>query len=119
MQLANAGADRLYGGIESGDIPLVGANCFRTNEDVHVPKTGIDPAGVRDQVERLNAIRRTRDNDRVQAGLRDVADAVVAGTNVMEPIKEVVRAQASVGEICDVLEQHVGKFRDPAIVASV
>lgn len=119
MQLANAGADRLYGGIESGDIPLVGSNCFQSDEEVHVPKTGIDPAGARDQVERLNAIRRTRDNDRVQVCLRDVADAVVAGTNVMEPIKEVVRAQASVGEICDVLEQHVGKFRDPAIVASV
>jgi methylmalonyl-CoA mutase N-terminal domain/subunit len=118
MQLANAGADRLYGGMETGDIPLVGSNCFKTDEDVHVPKTGIDPAGARDQVRRLEAIRRTRNNDEIDTRLRHLQDAVAAGTNVMGSIKELVRAQASVGQICDVVERQVGKFKDPAIVAS-
>jgi methylmalonyl-CoA mutase N-terminal domain/subunit len=44
-----------------------------------------------------------------------VRQAAVAGENLMPAILEAVKAYATVGEICDVLRDVYGEYREPLL----
>jgi methylmalonyl-CoA mutase N-terminal domain/subunit len=74
----------------------------------------IDENVARHQREKLEQLRKQRDNSRVQTTLESLASAAATDANLMPYILESVRAYATVGEMCDVLRKVFGTYREPA-----
>jgi methylmalonyl-CoA mutase N-terminal domain/subunit len=97
--------------IESGERPVVGVN-------VHVDADGgalrigqPDSAALeRQQVERLGAMRRSRDARSAEATLGAVRAAAVGETNLVPPLIEAVKAGVTLGEISDALRTEWGTY---------
>jgi methylmalonyl-CoA mutase N-terminal domain/subunit len=105
---------KYYGSIESGERTLVGVNKYRTAERQKIPVFELDPAYEKKQVERLNEVRRTRDNEKVKKALDRLQAVFESGENSMEATMEAVKAYASIGEISGVAKKVYGEQREPA-----
>jgi methylmalonyl-CoA mutase, N-terminal domain len=98
--------------IESGDRVVVGVNEYRTDETTNVPLHAQDPEREREQIVRLQTIRKTRNAQAVTRALERLEDASRAEENLMPHILNAVQAYASVGEISDVFRRVHGEFRE-------
>jgi methylmalonyl-CoA mutase N-terminal domain/subunit len=94
---------------------VVGVNEYVADEPVRIPLLKMDPSGYARQLERLNRVRRERDNALVHRGLADLANAAQGTVNLMPPILDCVRAYATLGEVCGVLRQCFGEYREAAV----
>jgi methylmalonyl-CoA mutase N-terminal domain/subunit len=68
----------------------------------------IDPELQRAQVARVRRFREQRDGDAVQARLADVETAARGTQNLLPPMKEALRAHATLGEVSDALREVFG-----------
>jgi len=98
--------------VDSGERKIVGVNAFRKDKDEPITTLKIDDELVHHQVERLNAVRRSRSQRDVQDKLRAVEDACRGDRNLMGPVLEAVKAYATLGEVCDVFRKVWGAFRE-------
>ena len=55
-----------------------------------------------------------RDEDLVRRTLTALVEAASGTGNLIEPMLEAVRAEATMGEICHVLREQWGEYREPA-----
>ncbi len=95
---------------------IVGINDFATEEEVPIPILKIDPELERRQVERLQKLRKERDNAKVEEALKKVEKAAEAGdVNMMPYFMEAVKHYATLGETCQVLRDVYGEYKEPAI----
>jgi len=99
--------------IDSGKDVIVGVNKYRLAEEAPIDILDIDNVAVREaQIKRLQKIRATRDNAKVEAALAALTNcAAGAEGNLLGLAVDAVRARASVGEISDALEKVWGRFR--------
>jgi ethylmalonyl-CoA mutase len=105
--------------IERGDITIVGVNKFV--ESAASPLTAgegggilkVDDAAEREQIERLEAFRRTRDAAAVTAALAALEEAARGGANIMPPSIRCAHAGVTTGEWADVLRRVFGEWRAP------
>jgi methylmalonyl-CoA mutase N-terminal domain/subunit len=77
-----------------------------------IPTLKIDEAVTQGQIERLNAVKRSRSQRDVQDRLRAVEDACRGERNLMPPVLEAVKAYATLGEVCDVFRKVWGAYRE-------
>jgi methylmalonyl-CoA mutase, N-terminal domain len=98
--------------VDSGERKIVGVNSFRRDRDEPIPTLKIDDELVHHQVERLNAVRRSRSQREVQEKLRAVEDACRGDKNLMYPVLDAVRAYCTLGEVCDVFRKVWGAYRE-------
>ena len=89
----------------------VGVNEHCTDDALEIPLLRVDREGERRQVDRLNEIRRTRDNRDVAEKLRALEQAAKGSDNLMPPLLAAVKAYASVGEMMDVLRGVFGEYQ--------
>ncbi len=101
--------------IDSGEKIMIGINKYNTDEDVEIPFLEIDDSVEKEQIERLNAVRRKRDSRKVRECLDDIRTACKKGENVMPYCIEAVKSYCSVQEICDVYREVYGEYRDPGM----
>ncbi len=104
-------AFRIQQGIESGERVIVGVNRFVDPEERPVELQGISEDEVRRQIERLRELRTSRDADAVTRALAAVGDAVRGTDNLLPPMKQALRARATLGEVSDVLRDVYGEYR--------
>ncbi len=104
-------AFRIQQGIEGGDRVVVGVNRFRDAEEGPVEIQRIGEEEVARQVERVRRFREERDLAQVEAALVDVATAARGTVNLLEPMKDALRARATLGEVSDVLRGVFGEYR--------
>jgi methylmalonyl-CoA mutase N-terminal domain/subunit len=98
--------------IENGDRIIVGVNEFETDgEEPEMELEAVTEEDARRQRERLEGVREERDDEAVEAALGAVADAAAGDANLVPPMVEAVKAEATVGEICDVLREVFGEYR--------
>ncbi|NBC31876.1 MAG: protein meaA [Alphaproteobacteria bacterium] len=105
--------------IESGDLKIVGVNCFEqtapspltTGTDSGIMK--VDPAAERAQVESLQAFRASRNNDEVGAALDGLAEAARTGQNIMPASIRCAHAGVTTGEWAGRLREVFGEYRAP------
>ena len=100
--------------IDDGERVVVGVNRYRVegDEEPYEPLV-VDPAIEKQQAERLAKLRAERDNDEVKRHL-DALRAAAEGTdNVLFPMKEALRARATVGEVCNTLREVWGAYVPP------
>ncbi|MFC1863024.1 methylmalonyl-CoA mutase [Thermodesulfobacteriota bacterium] len=98
--------------IEKGERVTVGVNRFKVEEDVKPPLLRVDPVVEQAQIERLSALRLNRNNDNVLALLERLKSEASGNDNLMPTILEAVKEYATLGEICNVLRDVFGEYRD-------
>ena len=110
MEISDA-AYKFQRQIDSGEKIMIGINKYVTEEDVEIPFLEIDDTVEKEQIERLNAVRRKRDSRKVRECLDDIRNACKKGENVMPYCIEAVKNYCSVQEICDVYREVYGEYR--------
>jgi methylmalonyl-CoA mutase N-terminal domain/subunit len=104
-------AFKIQQGIESGDRVVVGVNRFEDPEGDAVEIQRVDEAEVTKQIERVRQLRAKRDQIAVDRALRAVEGAARGTDNLLPPMKEALRARATLGEVSDVLRGIFGEYR--------
>jgi methylmalonyl-CoA mutase N-terminal domain/subunit len=99
--------------IDSGERVVVGVNRFTVGEEEIYEPLRVDPTIEADQRERLATLRAERDNALVAKALGALKSAAGSTENVLYPMKEALRARATVGEVCDALREVWGIYRPP------
>ncbi|MEY3613527.1 MAG: Methylmalonyl-CoA mutase [Pseudomonadota bacterium] len=99
--------------IDSGKDVIVGVNKYKLAKEDPVETLSIDNVKVRDgQIERLKAIRASRDSAKVQAALDALTQAAESGQgNLLDLSIQAIRLRATVGEVSDALEKAYGRHR--------
>ena len=95
---------------------VVGVNDFLTGEEAPIPTLKIDPEIERKQVERLQKLRKERDNKKMEKSLRELEKAAESNDrNLMPYFMDAVRNCATLGETCQVLRDVYGEYEEPAL----
>jgi (2R)-ethylmalonyl-CoA mutase len=105
--------------IESGDLKIIGVNCFQETaespltlgNDGGIMKT--NPLAEREQIERLQAHRKSRNDADVRAALQGLTDAAKSDENIMPSSIRCALAGVTTGEWGDSLRAVFGEFRPP------
>jgi methylmalonyl-CoA mutase N-terminal domain/subunit len=97
--------------IDAGTRVVVGVNRFALAEEEPYEPLRVDPAIEADQAARLTRLRKERDQPAVDAALAELRTAAEGTANVLPPMREALRAKATVGEVCDTLRGVWGLYR--------
>ncbi|MBK6441986.1 MAG: methylmalonyl-CoA mutase [Actinomycetales bacterium] len=100
--------------LEKGDKKVVGVNCLTDSVSHDLEILRVSHQVEVDQVADLTSRRAARDEGAVQAGLAAMLDAARGGVNMIPAMLDAVRAEATLGEICDALRAEWGVYREPA-----
>ncbi|MFG2398625.1 acyl-CoA mutase large subunit family protein [Streptomyces lydicus] len=95
---------------DSGERVVVGLNRFRLDEEEPYEPLRVDPAIEAQQTERLVVLRARRNGRAVTRSLDDLRKAAEGTDNVLPPMREALRARATVGEVCDALRGVWGQY---------
>ncbi|MDF0370473.1 methylmalonyl-CoA mutase [Streptomyces sp. FT05W] len=95
---------------DSGERVVVGVNRFRLDEEEPYEPLRVDPAIEAQQAARLAKLRAERDQGAVDSALADLRRAAEGTDNVLYPMKDALRARATVGEVCDALREVWGAY---------
>ncbi|GAC1314639.1 MAG: methylmalonyl-CoA mutase family protein [Ktedonobacteraceae bacterium] len=94
---------------------IVGVNDFIVEGDIRVLTLYIDRVGELAHLERLNRVRRERDQVAVKQALANLRRVAEGTENTMPAIIEAVRTYATLGEIMDVFRATFGDYMEPAV----
>ena len=103
-------AYRFQKDVESGSRVIVGVNRFQTEEKLPSGLLRVDPEVRERQLKRLEALRSRRDSSAVTAALSTLEKTASGNGNLMPPILDAVRKEATLGEICNVLRRVFGEY---------
>ena len=101
--------------VENKDKIIVGVNDFITEEEVPIKILRIHPSVEKRQVERLKAVKKRRNNEKVENILSDLKRVAESDKNLIPVIFQAVKECASLGDICDALREVFGEYKAPAI----
>jgi methylmalonyl-CoA mutase N-terminal domain/subunit len=102
--------------IDRGERIIVGVNAFQDDEPITIPILQMDPEGEKRHLERLNRVRRERDQELVKRRLAELRAAAQGTENMMPAILECVRAYCTLGEMCDVLREVFGVYQQDSVI---
>jgi methylmalonyl-CoA mutase N-terminal domain/subunit len=97
---------------ESGKRIVIGVNKFRPDQEVEPTVFRLDPAIEKDQKVRLKAFKEARDQQVVERMLQTIRNAASGQQNLMPVLIEAVKAHVTVGEICEVLREVYGTYKE-------
>jgi methylmalonyl-CoA mutase len=106
-------AARKQARIDSGQDIIVGVNKYRLAKEDPLHILDVDNKMVRkQQVERLEQIKKNRDNQKVKTSLdKLIACAKTGNGNLLELAVDAARHRATLGEISDALETVFGRYK--------
>jgi len=96
--------------IDDNERVIVGVNKFTLDSEPEPEVFPIHPELERGQKASLAAYKANRDQAQVQARLADLTDAARGTQNLLYPMKEALRADATLGEVSDALRGVFGMF---------
>jgi methylmalonyl-CoA mutase, N-terminal domain len=97
--------------IDAGEKVIVGVNRYAEPATEPTEIFPIDPELQRRQADRTRRVRADRDQAAVDAALSDLEAATRGSQNLLVPMKEALRLQATLGEVSDVLRQVFGTYQ--------
>jgi methylmalonyl-CoA mutase N-terminal domain/subunit len=100
--------------LEKGDKKVVGVNCHLPSVTHELEILRVSHEVEVEQVRDLGNRRTTRDQQAVDAALTNMLEVAKTDTNLIPAMLEAVRAEATLGEICDALRAEWGEYREPA-----
>ncbi|MFG2926856.1 methylmalonyl-CoA mutase family protein, partial [Streptomyces sp. NPDC048305] len=95
---------------DSGERVVVGVNRFQLEEEEPYVPLRVDPEIEIRQAEQLSKLRAWRDDVAVKEALVGLKKAAEGTDNVLYPMREALRARATVGEVCDALREVWGTY---------
>jgi methylmalonyl-CoA mutase N-terminal domain/subunit len=100
--------------LEKGDKKVVGVNTLTgdVGDDLEILRVSHEVELA--QRELLGSRRATRDQAAVDAALTRMVDAAKADQNTLPAMLDAVRAEATLGEICNAFKPLWGEYREPA-----
>jgi methylmalonyl-CoA mutase, N-terminal domain len=97
--------------IDRGEQVVVGVNRFQLeSEDVQPDLQRIDEAIREAQVDRIDRVKRERDQAAVDDALQRVRHAAAGDDNLLVPMREALKRRATLQEVCDVLRDEYGGY---------
>ena len=100
--------------VETGDRVIVGVNRYATEEPPVEGLMRVDEEAARQQVARLERLRRERDGDVARAALARLGDVARGDDNTVPAILECVQAYCTLGEMSGVLREAFGEQKEMA-----
>ena len=101
--------------IDSGDIKVVGVNCFKEEgAEAPVELLRIPPELEKAAVERVRAYRAKRSQAATDAALRALEDGAKADANIMGLMLQAAKSGATLGEISDSMRKVFGLYQEYA-----
>ena len=100
--------------LEKGDKKIVGVNCHTDSVTHDLEILRVSHEVETEQVRVLAERRAGRDEEAVAKKLQHLVEVGRTDANMIEPMLEAVRAEATLGEICNVLREEWGEYREPA-----
>lgn len=112
MRIEEAAA-RKQARIDSGKDSIVGVNNYKTDDKVDIELLEVDNTTVRQsQIERLNKLKKERDNEAVNDALEAITASAESGKgNLLDLAIDAARKRASLGEICTAMEKVFGRHK--------
>lgn len=116
MRIEEAAA-RKQARIDSGKDVIVGVNKYKTNTETDIELLEVDNQNVRrKQIERLEKIKRERNNEEVDQILNKITEVTTNATgasedNLLALAVEAARKRATLGEISYAMEKIVGRHK--------
>jgi len=96
--------------IDAGDRVVVGVNRFTVDEEEPYEPLRVDPTIESEQRARLERVRAERDQSAVDEALGRVRQAAAGTDNLLYPMRDALRARATVGEVSDALRDVWGVY---------
>jgi len=104
--------------IDSGEAIVVGVNRFADASPAATDVFQLDPEIEPKQVERVRAVRASRNQTEWRAALDEVETSARGTANLVPPIIAAVEAHATLGEIADTMRKVFGEHQDVSPVAT-
>ena len=102
--------------VEEKERIIVGVNEFKIEEDIKPKILKVDPEIERLQIERLQELKKKRDNRAVKSALSTLKDKAKTDENLVPYIFDAVKAYATLGEISDVLRDVFGIYEEKIFI---
>lgn len=109
-------AFRTQQAIEKGEEIVVGVNQFEVDEEIELESLKVDPQVEEDQRRSLACLRETRDQEKVNELLTQLADAARGDGYLMPIFVLCAENEVTLGEICNVLRDVWGEYRPPTFI---
>jgi methylmalonyl-CoA mutase N-terminal domain/subunit len=91
---------------------VVGVNEYVTDDVDEVEILRVDPKSEDEQVARLKEFKADRDQERVDARLEELRETAKGAGNLLYPMRDALKARASIGEVCNVLREEYGEYSE-------
>ena len=96
--------------IDEGDRIVVGVNKFAADGAEPYQPLRVDPAIEAAQADRLAQLRQTRDSGAVSRAISALKTTAEGTGNVLYPLRDALRADVTLGEVCDALRDVWGEY---------
>jgi methylmalonyl-CoA mutase len=118
MRIEEAAARR-QAKIDSGKETIIGVNKYRLEKEEPIDILDIDNTAVRlKQIEKLNQLKASRDEQKVDEALAAITKAAETGErNLLELAVQAARIRATLGEISDAIEKVANRHK--AVIRSI
>ena len=100
--------------VEAGDRTIVGVNKYVTDTPQIQELLRVDADAARDQIGRLERLRKERDGSQVESALRRLEEVAQGEDNTVPAIMECVESYCTIGEICQVFRDVFGEQQQMA-----
>ena len=100
--------------VETGARTIVGVNKYATDDPPIQGLLRVDPEAARDQIRRVERLRRERDDSQVRASLSRLKVVAQGTENTVLAILECVESYCTLGEICQVFRDVFGEQEEIA-----
>jgi methylmalonyl-CoA mutase N-terminal domain/subunit len=114
-EIADASA-RYQRELEEKKRHMVNVTIYEPQDEQDVETHGIDPEISQRQLDRLEQLKESRDNDLVEKRLEELKESCRGDGNTMYPIIAAVRAYATVGEISAAMQEVFGSYRETPVI---
>ncbi|KQZ90735.1 methylmalonyl-CoA mutase [Phycicoccus sp. Root563] len=100
--------------LEKGDKKVVGVNCHTASVTHELEILRVSHEVETEQVAALATRKAARDEDAVRAAVAHMVEVARTDDNMLPAMLDAVRAEATLGEICNALRDEWGIYREPA-----
>ncbi len=97
--------------IDEGERVIVGVNRFTFEGEEPYQPLRVDPSIEAEQAGKLACLREQRDKAAFGRGIAALKSAAESADNVLYPLRDALRAGATLGEVCDALRDVWGEYR--------
>ena len=101
---------------DSGERIIVGVNAFTEPDEAPVKTLRISQGVERRQIQDLRDRKKQRSQRRLRSALNQLERSAEEHGDLMMPVMNAVRSEATVGEICDLFRKVYGEYRETGTV---